>query len=43
MREKGERGERMRGMVEAWSTFFGLVSKKNHLFFGLVSEKIDFF
>ena len=53
MGEAGEGGERMRGMVEAWSTFFGLVSEKisffwagqqtNHFFFGWSANKSTFF
>ena len=38
MRERGERGERMRGMVEAWSTFVGLVIEKIN-FFGAGQRK----
>ena len=53
MGEGGEGGERVRGMVRAWSTLFGLViekiefflgwSLKKSTFFGLVIEKINFF
>ena len=52
MREEGEGGEKIREMVEAWSTFFGLViekidfllgwSLKKSTFLGLVSEKSTF-
>ena len=41
--EGGEGGKGMRGMVEAWSTLFGLVIEKIDFLLGWSSKKSTFF